>query len=244
MWVGDPPHNSVSVLINDGNGTFAARVDYVTGVAPVSVAVGDMNGDGKLDLAVANSHDGTASVLLNNGDGTFAAKLDYGTGDWPNSVDVGDLNGDGTLDMVIANRFSDTVSVLLNTCLPAPSCDDGSPCTTGDHWDPIAQSCVYTTANEGGACGNAGTCASGKCTEPLGVSVWGTGGGTVMSGIGAIKCPSACAASIELGRQVTLYATPTAGSSFAGWSGDCTGKAPCVLQMTASRNVTAMFTTP
>src|SRR5258707_15594562 len=58
---------TVSVLRNNGNGTFASAVNYGVGGYPRSVAVGDFNGDGKLDLAVANSSD--LSVLLNNGSG-------------------------------------------------------------------------------------------------------------------------------------------------------------------------------
>ena len=76
---------TVSVLLNKGDGTFAARVDYPTGAQPFSVAAADLNGDGKPDLAVANAGigNGRVSVLLNNGDGTFAAKVDYATGAEP-----------------------------------------------------------------------------------------------------------------------------------------------------------------
>ncbi len=73
----------MSVLLNQGNGTFAAKVDYGAGTTPYSVAAADLNGDGKPDLAVANYTGGLVSVLLNNGDGTFAAKVDYGAGTCP-----------------------------------------------------------------------------------------------------------------------------------------------------------------
>ena len=157
---------------------------------------------------------------------------------------IGDLNGDGKPDLAVASVYGNRVTLLLNHCLPAPSCDDANPCTSGDHWDPMAQACAYTNANEGGACGNGGACASGKCVESLGVTTAGNGSGTVISGIGGIDCPSACSASIALGRQVTLYATPGVGSSFAGFSGARAGTAPCVLQMTAARTVKATFTSP
>jgi hypothetical protein len=58
---------SVSVLLGTGDGTFAAKVDYPTGLYPESVAVGDVNADGRLDLVVANSGSGTVSVLLGKG---------------------------------------------------------------------------------------------------------------------------------------------------------------------------------
>jgi hypothetical protein len=120
--------NTVSVLLNTtapgaATPSFAAKQDFATGAIPESVAVGDLNGDGKLDLAVANASDNTVSVLLNTtapGAATpsFAAKQDFATGSAPESVAVGDLNGDGKRDLVIANTADDTVSVLLNTTAP------------------------------------------------------------------------------------------------------------------------------
>ena len=62
--------NSVSVLLNRGDGSFGASVNYSTGTFAISVAIGDLNGDGKQDLATANFEGSTASVLLNRGDGT------------------------------------------------------------------------------------------------------------------------------------------------------------------------------
>jgi hypothetical protein len=106
--------STVSVLLNNGDGTFAAKTDYPTGANPESVAVGDFNGDGDLDLVTANVNADSVSVLLNNGDGTFGAKTDYPTGVLPVSVAVGDFNGDGHLDLVTANESVHTVSVLLN----------------------------------------------------------------------------------------------------------------------------------
>jgi len=61
------------------SGSFAAKVDYGTGVGPVSVTLGDFSGDGNADVAVANTYTDTVSVLLNNGNGTFAARVDYVT---------------------------------------------------------------------------------------------------------------------------------------------------------------------
>ena len=104
----------LNVFLNNGDGTFAAKVDYPTGAFPRSVAVGDFNSDGKSDLAVANYTSSTVSVLFNNGNGTFAAKVDYPTASSPYNVAVGDFNGDGKSDLVTANLNSNSASVLLN----------------------------------------------------------------------------------------------------------------------------------
>ena len=93
---------------------FAAPfLSFDTGNYPHSVALGDLNGDGKPDLATANSGANTVSVLLGNGAGAFRAETDYGTGSYPRSVAIGDLNGDGKPDLATANTFDNTVSVLL-----------------------------------------------------------------------------------------------------------------------------------
>ncbi len=106
--------NTVSVFLNNGDGTFADKADYGTLNSPKSVAVGDIDGDDILDLTVANYYSNAVSVFLNNGDGTFSTRVDYVTGRNPSSVVVGDLDNDDDLDMAIANHGSNTVSVLLN----------------------------------------------------------------------------------------------------------------------------------
>ena len=106
------------MLLNRGDGSFQAKLDYPTGAWPQSVAIGDLNGDGKPDVATANFDNGdywsTVSVLLNRGSGTFRARTDYqtGTGAW--QVAIGDLNGDGKPDVATATAGPSTVSVFLN----------------------------------------------------------------------------------------------------------------------------------
>ena len=73
----------MSVLLGNGNGTFQAAVNYAAGTYPYSVAVGDFNGDGKADLAVANYGSDNVSVLLGNGNGTFQAAVNYAAGSRP-----------------------------------------------------------------------------------------------------------------------------------------------------------------
>ncbi|HEV7860890.1 MAG TPA: FG-GAP-like repeat-containing protein [Pyrinomonadaceae bacterium] len=116
LAVADYAHNVVSVFINNGDGTFAAKVDYPTDSGPSSVAVGDFNSDGKPDLATANYSGNTMSVLINNGNGTFATKVDYTTGaaSNPASIAAGDFNGDGKPDLSTANSGNNVMSVFIN----------------------------------------------------------------------------------------------------------------------------------
>ncbi len=79
-----------------------------------NVKVGDMDGDGDLDIVTANFEGRTVDVRLNNGTGTFGSPLRTSVGFNPSSVAVGDINGDGSLDAVAGNLFFNQSSVLLN----------------------------------------------------------------------------------------------------------------------------------
>jgi hypothetical protein len=96
-------------------GSFGKPRHFAVGTRPASVAIGDLNGDGKRDLAVADTGSNSVSVLLGNGAGGFGAATSFPVGRYPDSVAIGDLNGDGNLDLVVANSGSGTksVSVLL-----------------------------------------------------------------------------------------------------------------------------------
>ncbi|PYL01436.1 MAG: VCBS repeat-containing protein [Verrucomicrobia bacterium] len=119
-WSGNRLGGSASsVLLGNGDGTFQPAVTYGTGRDLGSVAVGDLNGDGKPDLAVASYFANDVSLLLGNGDGTFQPAVNYGAGVYPQSVSVADFNGDGKADLAIANSGSGNVTVLLNICVSA-----------------------------------------------------------------------------------------------------------------------------
>jgi uncharacterized protein YjdB len=121
MIVANGGSASVSVLRNTssiGSINFAAKLDFASGVFPRHIAWGDVDGDGKPDMAVANNWSNSVSVLRNTGSigtASFAPKVDYATDSNARSVALGDINGDGKPDMVVANTGAPTISIFRNT---------------------------------------------------------------------------------------------------------------------------------
>jgi len=112
--------SSVSVLLGNGDGSFQPAITTNLLAGATSVAVGDFNGDGKLDIAVTSGLNNSVEVLRGNGDGTFQDNpLIIPVGTQGNflasiqSVAVGDFLHNGQLDLAVANPGSNTVSVLL-----------------------------------------------------------------------------------------------------------------------------------
>src|SRR5438046_706978 len=124
-----PDPGNVAVLLGNGDRTFQAPQTYAVGHTPLTVAVGDFDGDRVPDLAVANFGDsdpkvgdpGNVAVLLGNGDGTFQAPQPFAVGTNPQFVAVGDFNGDRVDDLAVANFGDKTVSVLLNATVKGPT---------------------------------------------------------------------------------------------------------------------------
>jgi len=112
-------NNSIRDLAGDGlvqpnaPAAFLDQTTFATGSRPFSVALADVNGDGKPDLVVANYGSNSVSVLLGNGDGTFQSQATLATGTHPASVAIADLSGDGKADLVICDYGDNNVSVLL-----------------------------------------------------------------------------------------------------------------------------------
>jgi len=117
--------DSVTVLLGDGKGGFRppAGSPFPCGDSPFSVGVGDLNGDGRPDLAVVNSPSSTAdrrgrdglTILLGDGKGGLKtmAGSPFATGRIPNRLAVGDVNGDGVADVAVTNTESNNVSLFL-----------------------------------------------------------------------------------------------------------------------------------
>src|SRR6266478_4720172 len=112
---------------------FAPAINFPVGHAPFSVAVAELNGDGKLDLVVANAGSDDVTILLGNGQGGFleASGSPISAGAGPFSVATADFNADGKADLAVANHVSHDVTILLGNgdggFSPAP----GSPVSAG-----------------------------------------------------------------------------------------------------------------
>jgi hypothetical protein len=92
---------------------FTGPLDYVVGAQPNSMVVADLNGDGLLDLATADSYVNTVTVELQNSDGTFQLPVSYAVGNSPATLQVADVNQDGKPDLLVVNLSDNTLSVLL-----------------------------------------------------------------------------------------------------------------------------------
>ncbi|HLW88296.1 MAG TPA: VCBS repeat-containing protein [Terriglobales bacterium] len=116
--------SQVAVYLGNGDGTFKSPIFADAGYLPVGMAVGDFNGDGKLDVAMLDtclsqaycSEGGVVTILLGNGDGTLTTGGTFGVGFSPNSIVAADFNNDGVLDLAVANfgsNFEGSISLLI-----------------------------------------------------------------------------------------------------------------------------------
>ena len=144
---------TVSVFFNTSSsgsittGSFAAPVDFATGVNPYSLALGDLDGDGKLDLTVVNYGSNTVSVFRNTStagiinSSSLATQVTFATGSVPYNIAIGDIDVDGKPDLIVANSISATVSILRNTCI-AGSINTSSFATQVEYTTGSLPSCV------------------------------------------------------------------------------------------------------
>ena len=116
LAVANQADNTISIFQGNGDGTFKTptSISLPSGYKPAGLADTDLNGDGHIDLVIADSGSNTISVLLGNGDGTFRQRTDYPTGNGPVYVAFGDFNGDGAPDIAVANEEGNSVSIYYN----------------------------------------------------------------------------------------------------------------------------------
>jgi predicted Zn-dependent protease with MMP-like domain len=107
--------NSIGVLLGIGHGSFGILITYSTGYdsLPSFAIINDLNGDNRLDIAVANSGTGNIGIFLGYGDGTFTNQKTHSTGrsSNPNALGFGDFNHDHKLDLVVT--IADTGAILM-----------------------------------------------------------------------------------------------------------------------------------
>ena len=109
--------SSISALLNDGTGALLPRVALPSGLAPSSIAIGDMNNDGKQDLVVANQGANSVLEVFGNGAGGVLGRAELNVGVPPSDVALTDMNGDGRLDIVVASAQGRALVVLPSATL-------------------------------------------------------------------------------------------------------------------------------
>jgi hypothetical protein len=107
--------DTVSILLGNGDGTFAPKVDISTGAGtgPVAAVATTLTSSGFSDLVVANNATNSLGIFLGNGDGTFKAPTFINTGRAPSSIAAADFNNDGHIDLAVTNQNDNTVSVFI-----------------------------------------------------------------------------------------------------------------------------------
>lgn len=122
LAVVDRLNNTLSIYKNTSSATtisFAAKIDYITGSAPYNLNIGDLDGDGKLDIIVSNQNSNSVSIYKNTSSLnaiSFNSKIDFTTGTQPGAIAVADIDNDGKLDLsIVCIDLAGTISFLINT---------------------------------------------------------------------------------------------------------------------------------
>jgi hypothetical protein len=172
-----------------------------------------------------------ARVVTATFSGTASYPLEVGTGGSGTGTvtsNVGGINCGATCSAT----YSDGTLVTLTATASGTSNFNG---WSGD-CSGASTTCVVTMSQARSV-----TASFGPPTWLLTVSKAGAGTGTVTSDFAGINCGATCSASFADGTLVTLTPAASSGSSFTGWSGDCSGTSTCTVTMSAARNVTATF---
>jgi type II secretory pathway component GspD/PulD (secretin) len=113
LAVANQNSNTITILLGNGDGTFATGTPLTTGHGPVCVIASDIESLGSPDLIVANKTDNTIEVFHANGDGTFTAKTPFAAGTAPTSIVAEDFNGDGKLDLAVTNSGDNNMEIFI-----------------------------------------------------------------------------------------------------------------------------------
>jgi hypothetical protein len=204
----NPYNSTVGVLLGNGDGTFQPVVPYDSGGAwALSVAVADVNGDGKPDLAVANSNQGTVGVLLGNGDGTFQAAVSYSLGGlgagW---VAIADVNGDNKPDLAVASCGTSSCSSAVGVMLGNGDGSFQAAVSYGSGGIGAASVAIADVNHDTRPDLMVATCEDAGC---------GTGAVGVLLHVGAVPTTTAVVSSLNpsvFGQLISFTATVSSGS--------------------------------
>jgi pimeloyl-ACP methyl ester carboxylesterase len=113
LVVADQADNTISILLNNGNGTFGPANILLAGSSPQFILTGDFDNDGHADIVVANTNSNTVGLFRGNGDGTFRPMLSIPVGLNPLALAVADFNKDGRLDLAVVDFGANALAILL-----------------------------------------------------------------------------------------------------------------------------------
>jgi len=112
--LGSGKASNVSVMLNLGNGSFGADMWNYVGDGPNDLTIGDFDGDGSADIAIADEYFSEIWILFNDGSGTFNGYSEFNGGDTPRRITSADFNGDGRLDLAVTSQVTNRLSVFIN----------------------------------------------------------------------------------------------------------------------------------
>ena len=249
-----------ATFTNGADGTFASTIDANTNTFGQLNGGGIVNLDGKLKVMTVGSPavGSTWPIISGVGrSGTFASD-DFG------GINYAVLYPPDGVTLVVQAPVSHTLTVTKagsgsGTVTSSPAgVDCGSTCSATFTQGTIVTLTATPDANStftgwSGACSGSGTCTVTidqdravtatfeLVRHTLTVSKAGSGAGTVTSSPAGVDCGSTCSATFTQGTIVTLTATPGANSTFAGWSGACSGSGACTVTLNQDGAVTATF---
>jgi YVTN family beta-propeller protein len=241
--------NTVSVIATASNTMVGSPI--TVGTNPAGVAV---TPDGS-KVYVANNGAGTVSVISTASNTVVGSSITVGTA----PIAFGNFIGPATLTVAEAGSGSGQVTSGpsgINCGAGGNQCAAMFPDGTQVTLTASASAGSTFAGWSGGGCSGTGTCVITPTTNTtvtatfnplviLTVTEAGTGSGQITSSPAGINCSTSsnqCAAPFAVGTQVTLTASASSGSSFAGWSGGgCSGTSPCIVTMNAAQSVTATF---